>query len=106
MTTPDTLASLIAKWRNKATESRREADRIRRTVNVSTEAEANCYIRAEVWDRNADELEAALDALAEKLEAEADRWARLHRAKHAVPGTRETILREVAAELRGRGASE
>ena len=54
------LAKLIAKWRNAAIDSREESGRIRRTVHVATEAEANCLIRAEVWDVCADELEAAL----------------------------------------------
>ena len=59
----DTLDGLIARWRKLATDSRDEAGRIRRTVFVATDAEANCFIRAEVWDGVADELAPILAGL-------------------------------------------
>jgi len=40
----------------RATESREEAGRIRRTVLVATDAETNCMVRAEIWDEDADAL--------------------------------------------------
>jgi hypothetical protein len=54
------LEKLVEKWRKMAVMSREEAGRIRRTVMEATEAEANCFVRAEVWDKNADELEQLL----------------------------------------------
>jgi hypothetical protein len=54
---PQELVSLVAKWRKQAEESLLESSRIRRTVGHSTGAEANCVVRAELWKRNADELE-------------------------------------------------
>jgi hypothetical protein len=54
------IAALEGKWRDMAVISREESRRIRRTVYVATEAEANCLIRAEVWDGCADELSAIL----------------------------------------------
>jgi ribosomal protein L25 (general stress protein Ctc) len=51
------VRALISQWRSQAEESREEAGRIRRTVYAATEAEANCNIRAEVWDSCANELE-------------------------------------------------
>jgi hypothetical protein len=71
---------LIAKWRKQALDSREEAGRIRRTVMVATDAEANCYIRAELWDKNAEELErvnaADIDTgwLIERLGANGPEW--------------------------------
>ena len=59
----DTLDGLIARWRKLATDSRDEAGRIRRTVFVATDAEANCFVRAEVWDGVADELAPILAGL-------------------------------------------
>ena len=70
--TPDhkteTLEGLIARLRKLATDSRDEAGRIRSTVFVATEAEANCFIRAEVWDGVADELAPILAGLRELRE--------------------------------------
>jgi len=57
------LRKLIAEWRFSAFQSREEAGRIRRTVNIATPAESNCIIRAELWDQCADSLEALLPAL-------------------------------------------
>ncbi len=50
------VMKLVREWRDKATASREEAGRIRRTVKAVTEAEVNCNIRAEVWDQCADAL--------------------------------------------------
>jgi hypothetical protein len=57
--TVPTSAELVQSWRSKATESREEAGRIRRTVKAATDAEERCNVRAEVWDQCANELEAA-----------------------------------------------
>jgi hypothetical protein len=61
------LEELVEKWRNKAVESREESGRIRRTVYVATDAEANCLIRADVWDADADELATALARVRQQL---------------------------------------
>jgi uncharacterized coiled-coil protein SlyX len=56
----EALIKLSEKLRENARASREESGRIRRTVYVATDAEANCLIRAEVWDSVADELMALL----------------------------------------------
>jgi hypothetical protein len=56
---PDVLGELTQRWKTAASNSRKEASRIRRTVKQATDAEARCNVRAEVWDRCADELAAA-----------------------------------------------
>lgn len=53
------LEQLIKTWRAKADASRVEADRINRTVKARTEAESNCYARAQVWEQCVQDLEAA-----------------------------------------------
>ena len=73
----DTLEGLIARWRKLATDSRDEAGRIRRTVFVATDAEANCFVRAEVWDGVADDLAPILAGLRELR----DKW-RMYRVEH------------------------
>jgi len=50
--------ALSVKWRAKSVASREEAGRIRLTVKEETGAEERCNVRAEVWDANADELDA------------------------------------------------
>ena len=50
---------LCAKWRGQATDLREEANRIRRTVKQATGAEERCNVRAEIYDKCADELESA-----------------------------------------------
>lgn len=57
------IERLAEEWRRRATASMEEAGRIRRTVVVATEAEANCMVRAELWDKCADELAALRDEL-------------------------------------------
>ena len=57
------IGELCAKWRSIATELREESNRIRRTVKQSTGAEERCNVRAEIYDKCADELEAAIRAL-------------------------------------------
>ncbi len=52
--------SLPAKWRRQAKESREEAGRIRRTVKGFTDAEKRCLVRAELWEKCAEELEESL----------------------------------------------
>lgn len=47
---------LAESWKAKAVESREEAGRIRRTIKAATDAEAYCNVRAEVWDKCAEEL--------------------------------------------------
>lgn len=54
----DGLREFSAKLREKAKLSREEAQRIRLTVHVATDAESNCHVRAEVWDDVATELAA------------------------------------------------
>lgn len=48
-------------WTTKAIASREEAGRIRRTIKAPTDAESNCYVRAEVWDGCAARSRAALE---------------------------------------------
>lgn len=50
----------IDKLHGKAIESREESGRIRRTINQATDAEERCLVRAECWDKEADELEVLL----------------------------------------------
>jgi len=53
------LGTLIERWRKQAMDSREESGRIRRTIKEATGAEERCLVRAEVWDKVADELEVA-----------------------------------------------
>jgi hypothetical protein len=53
---PGVTASLAAHWKDKATKSREEAGRIRRTIKAPTDAEERCLVRAEVWDKCAEQL--------------------------------------------------
>lgn len=54
--------ALAKEWRKKASDSRDEADRIRRTVKQATGAEERCMVRAEIWEQCADALEARGEA--------------------------------------------
>lgn len=63
------LLELAEEWSNKAIASRDEGVRIRQTIKAATDAEANCNVRAEVWDQCADELRKALAALDAKEQA-------------------------------------
>lgn len=49
---------LGANWRAKATKLREEATRIRQTVKQVTGAEERCNVRAGIYDKCADQLEA------------------------------------------------
>jgi hypothetical protein len=57
------LREMVSEWRKLAIASREEAGRIRRTIMEVTEAETNCYVRAELWDKCADEMGTALARL-------------------------------------------
>ena len=52
--------AVAGEWREKALLSRQEANRIRATIKDPTDAEERCNVRAEVWMRCCDELQAAL----------------------------------------------
>jgi len=67
------LCEIAEKWSNKAIASREESGRIRRTVHDATEAEANCLVRAEVWDDVSAELRAALNPTEQKRGRDAER---------------------------------
>ncbi len=80
VTTPDTLAELIAKWRK---------------FNRTDPAYGFC----------ADELEAALDALVERWELMAEAFSNpLYTVTKPMDAVK--AVRQCAAELRGRGASD
>lgn len=51
-----TVADLVKNWRNKATESREEADHLHATL----ESEERCILRAQVLEACASELEAII----------------------------------------------
>lgn len=51
---------MIIEWREQAITLREEADRIRRTVKAATDAEERCNVRAEIYDKCADSLDAIL----------------------------------------------
>jgi hypothetical protein len=57
-----TKEDLIKYWRTRATEAREEAMRIRSTINEATDAEMRCNLRAEMWERCANDLETNADA--------------------------------------------
>jgi hypothetical protein len=59
------LRSLPQQFRDCAFVSRLEAGRIRSIVKEPTAAEERCNARAEVWDKAADEIEAALTSAPE-----------------------------------------
>ncbi len=52
------LSDLASKWEQQAIASREEAVRIRRTIKAPTGAEERCLVRAEIWDKCAEELRA------------------------------------------------
>lgn len=62
------LAEIASTWAMKATDSREEAGRIRRTIKAPTDAEAYCNARAEVWDKCAAELRERLAVLEQNHE--------------------------------------
>ncbi len=94
-TTPDTLASLIARW--KAPRHAQHYDKNGNETFVETfycSYEMNC----------AKQLEAALDALAERWEAKAENMGHCN-CDDSDSGIKYQ-LQACAAELRGRGASD
>ena len=56
----ENLEALAVEWRQQATNSRFEAERIRQTIKSPTDAEERCFVRAGVWDKCANQL---LDAI-------------------------------------------
>ena len=62
------MQQLASTWRAKAVESLEESGRIRRTINDATGAEERCLVRAEVWDKCADELERGLSARLQEIQ--------------------------------------
>ena len=51
------MTQISDKWRQKASDSRAEASRIRQTIKMPTDAEERCLVRAEIWDMCANEFD-------------------------------------------------
>ena len=104
------LEKAAESWRKKAIESREESSRIRRTVSVATEAEANCLIRAEVWDSCADKVTALIPtdhaaALAEHYQRSREQgWQEaiklIQTGTKSYQGQWPTALRDALAEVK------